>query len=105
MSTSLRKASGPALPGDENQDIRLGRCRKGWRGVVSDLVPIEGSGIAWNELERRLLEMGFVEGAMVEVLHEGPIKRDPIAVRVDETTVAIRRADAVAIVVCALGVN
>lgn len=105
MSTSLRKASNPDLAGDESQDLRLGRCLKGWRGLVSDLVPIEGSSIAWNELERRLLEMGFVEGASVEVLHEGPIKRDPIAVRVDETTVAIRRADALAIVVRPLGVN
>lgn len=105
MSTSVRKASNPTLPDAESQDLRLGRCRKGWRGLVSDLVPIEGSSIPWNELERRLLEMGFVEGAAVEVLHEGPIKRDPIAVRVDETTVAIRRADAIAIVVRALGVN
>jgi ferrous iron transport protein A len=105
LSSSLQNASLPDRPSDEALDLRLGRCRKGWRGVVSDLVPIEGSGIAWNELERRLLEMGFVEGAAVEILHEGPIKRDPIAVRVDETTVAVRRADAVAIVVRALGVN
>jgi ferrous iron transport protein A len=71
--------------------------------VVSDLVPIEGSSIAWHELERRLLEMGFVEGAAIEILHEGPIKRDPIAVRVDETTVAVRRADAVCVVVRPVG--
>lgn len=51
------------------------------------------------ELERRLLEMGFVEGARVEILHDGPIKRDPIAVRVDEITIAVRRADATAILV------
>ncbi len=99
MSTCLRKASAAVLADGEDHELRLGRCRRGWRGLVSDLVPIEGSSIPWNELERRLLEMGFVEGASVEVLHEGPIKRDPIAVRVDETTVAIRRADAVAIVV------
>ncbi len=103
MATCLRKVSGPDRSDDEDQDTRLGHCRRGWRGLVSDLVPIEGSSLAWNELERRLLEMGFVEGALVEVLHEGPIKRDPIAVRVDETTVAIRRADALAIVVRAPG--
>ncbi|HXP96521.1 MAG TPA: FeoA family protein [Telmatospirillum sp.] len=101
MSTKLRDVSHP----DAAAGLRLGRCPKGWRGLVSDLVPIEGSGIAWSELERRLLEMGFVEGACVEVLHEGPIKRDPIAVRVDDITIAVRRADATAIVVLPLGVN
>lgn len=105
MSTYQRKATVAAVPAEEDGDLRLGRCRRGWRGSVSGLIAIEGSGIPWTELERRLLEMGFVEGAAVEVLHEGPIKRDPIAVRVDETTVAVRRADALAIAVHALGVK
>jgi ferrous iron transport protein A len=43
--------------------------------------------------------MGFVEGAALEVLHEGPLGRDPIAVRVEQTTIALRRRDADAIVV------
>ena len=51
------------------------------------------------ELERRLLEMGFVEGAHFEILHEGPIGRDPIAVKLDETRVALRRRDADALIV------
>jgi ferrous iron transport protein A len=50
-------------------------------------------------MECRLLEMGFVEGARLAVLHEGPIRRDPIAVRVDDATIAIRRRDAGAILV------
>jgi ferrous iron transport protein A len=44
-------------------------------------------------------EMGFTEGARVEILHEGAIARDPIAVRVDNVTVALRRREAMAIVV------
>ena len=43
---------------------------------------------------RRLLEFGFVEGAVIEVLHEGAIRRDPIAVRLDDMRVALRRRDA-----------
>jgi ferrous iron transport protein A len=46
------------------------------------------------ELERRLIEMGFVEGARVQLLHEGFIGHDPIAVQVDDATVAVRRRDA-----------
>lgn len=51
------------------------------------------------ELERRLLELGFVEGATVEILHEGPVGRDPIAVRVNNTTIALRRREAMTIFV------
>lgn len=51
------------------------------------------------ELERRLLEIGFVEGATVEILHEGFIGKDPIVVRVDDMKVALRRREANAILV------
>ena len=46
------------------------------------------------EVEQRLLEMGFAEGEELEVLHHGPIGRDPIAVRIGETVLAVRRSDA-----------
>lgn len=39
----------------------------------------------------RLLELGFDEGAEVELLHRAPLG-DPIAIRVDGTVVALRRA-------------
>lgn len=90
-----------ALRAEPSEEFRLGRCPKGWHGQVSALTPIGGISIAWSELERRLLEMGFVEGAHVEILHDGPIARDPIAVRVDDITVAVRRRDADAILVTA----
>lgn len=92
-------SSSPSTRPANNEPLRLGQCAKGWRGRVSGLSEIAGSGIPWQELERRLLEMGFVEGAQVAVLHDGPIRRDPIAVRVDDATIAVRRADANAILV------
>lgn len=48
-------------------------------------------------MQRRMLELGIIEGAEVEILHEGLIRRDPIAVRVDDRTVALRRAEAATI--------
>jgi len=51
-------------------------------------------GVDVHELQRRLLEFGFVEGARIEVLHEGAIRRDPIAVKLDDMRVALRRRDA-----------
>lgn len=76
----------------------LGAARRGFRGSVVCLLPIEGSGrLSSHEMERRLIEMGFIEGAEIEILHEGPLGRDPIAVRVGHATVALRRRDAMAI--------
>jgi ferrous iron transport protein A len=56
-------------------------------------------GVSNLELERRLLEMGFVEGAQVEILHEGLIGRDPIAVRLNDMRVAMRRREATCVLV------
>ena len=41
---------------------------------------------------RRLHEMGFDEGVDVELLHLGPVGGDPLAVRVGNMTVALRRS-------------
>ncbi len=78
----------------------LGRGRLGFRGRI-DAIETGGNaiGLSADELERRLIELGFVEGASVEILHEGAIGHDPIAVRVDSATVALRRREAMAILV------
>ncbi len=78
----------------------LGRAKPGFRGRI-EAIHTNGSdsGLEPEELERRLIELGFVEGATVEVLHEGIIGHDPIAVRVDSATVALRRREAMAILV------
>lgn len=68
----------------------------GARGVIARVSPFEGA-LPAAELERRLLELGFVEGASVEVLQEGLFGRDPMAVKLDDMRVAIRRREAAAI--------
>jgi ferrous iron transport protein A len=76
---------------------RLSDVRRGDRGVVIQVSPEGMTAVDTAEraeLERRLLEIGFVEGARVEVLHEGFIGRDPIAVRLDDMRVALRRREA-----------
>ena len=75
--------------------LPLGHAAKGFRGKVVRVGAMNAAAPADAlELERRLIEMGFVEGARIQLLHEGFIGRDPIAVRVDDTTVALRRRDA-----------
>ena len=52
-----------------------------------------------TSLETNPGQLGFVEGARVEVLHEGIVGRDPIAVRVENVTIAVRRREAMAVIV------
>ena len=80
--------------------MRLGLARRGYSGVIHHLDADEvNSSLPALELESRLIELGFVEGARVEVLHEGIIGRDPIAVRIENVTVAVRRREAMAVIV------
>jgi ferrous iron transport protein A len=51
-----------------------------------------------RDVSDRLIELGFDEGAEVETLHRAPLG-DPIAVRVDGTMIALRRALARAVLV------
>lgn len=74
----------------------LGRMRP---GAVGRVLAVSG-GDRDRDIERGLLEMGFVEGACVEVLHCGFLGRDPLAVRIDQSmTVALRRREADAVLV------
>ena len=78
----------------------LGSVHLGFKGRIEAIQSGDGvSGRPVEDLESRLIELGFVEGAAVEVLHEGLLGRDPIAVRVDGVTVALRRREAMAIIV------
>jgi ferrous iron transport protein A len=60
------------------------------------IVSVDWDGLGVRDA-RRLRELGFDEDVTVELLHEGPMGRDPIACRVGRMTVAIRRAQAAAI--------
>jgi len=75
---------------------RLSEVQPGTGGVIAEVRADHTNAYAVDvhELERRLLEFGFVEGAHVEVLHEGLFGQDPIAVRLDDMRVALRRRDA-----------
>jgi len=102
LGRSLSQSPPPILDGYDADLVRLGHGAKGLKGVVA-LVgaaePAVAGAISAAELERRLLEIGFVEGAAVEILHEGAFGRDPIVVRVDDTRVALRRREADAVLV------
>lgn len=92
MISNEQNGARPQLP--------LGLAKRGYCGVIHHIAADHaGSALSSVELESRLIELGFVEGAKVEVLHEGVIGRDPIAVRVENVTIAVRRREAMAIIV------
>ncbi len=50
------------------------------------------------DLEDRLLEIGFEEGLGIEIPHRGPIGGDPLAVKIGNLTLALRKMEAEAII-------
>ena len=93
-------------PRVEGDLFRLSEAVKGDAGVIVSVGAEDDhvtGGMGQPELERRLLEMGFVEGAAVRVLHEGFIGHDPIAVQLDDMRVAIRRREAADVVLRVTG--
>jgi ferrous iron transport protein A len=91
-------------PMNGHTSLPLGQAPCGFRGFIETIQVREtAGGLSAAEIENRLLELGFVEGAHVEILHEGAIGRDPIAVRVNNATIALRRREAMAILAIADG--
>jgi ferrous iron transport protein A len=81
--------------------VSLGSLRKGARGVVTDVRDDAQSlgDEAQSTVSRRLLELGFIPGEAIEVVEEIWPGGDPIAVRLGNTTFALRRREAVAVMV------
>jgi len=75
----------------------------GFCGIIVEVrAGDQSGGLSGVEIERRLLEMGFIEGAPVRLVHEGLFGRDPIAVKLADRTVALRRREARAVMVRAV---
>ena len=51
------------------------------------------------DLEIRLREIGFAEGDQVEALHFGLFGRNPMSVRLNGALIALRKAEAQAVIV------
>ena len=74
--------------------IKLSDARVGDRGTIVSVGAHCHHQTEEMELERRLLELGLVECANIELIHEGLFGRDPMALKVDDMRVALRRKEA-----------
>lgn len=61
---------------------------QGLKGDCIRITDIQISGV----MRRRLLDLGFVPGAMVRVIRKSPLG-DPIAYKVSQTTIALRKEE------------
>jgi ferrous iron transport protein A len=73
--------------------ITLDALAKGQSGTVIHLAPADhhGGGV---DMSRRLMELGFVPGERIRMLNRGLPGGDPLAVRVGQSTFALRRFEA-----------
>ena len=73
--------------------VTLDSLLAGQRGIVIHLAP-GAEAEAGIDVSRRLMELGFVPGEPVRVLKRGMPGGDPIAVKVGQSTFALRRFEA-----------
>jgi ferrous iron transport protein A len=82
-------------------EMRLSDAETGVPMVVTGLD--EHAGLP--ELQRRLRELGFMEGEPVRVLRRGQPGGEPLAVRIGASTFALRRVEAACVRVAASAVT
>ena len=73
--------------------IPLSRIEVGQRATIRQ-VRVDPSDTEGGEIGLRLLELGFVEGELLRVIAHGYPGHEPIAVRIGNTTFALRRFEA-----------
>lgn len=66
-----------------------------FQGEKGNLIKISSISLE-GVMRRRLLDLGFVPGAIVEVIKKSPLG-DPIAFRVSQTTIALRKEESMKI--------
>lgn len=74
--------------------LRLDECRKGAQVRVVDLLAQPLFGQQDERVTLRLKELGFLPGAQLKIIGFGLLGSDPLAVQVNGTKFALRRAEA-----------
>ncbi len=93
------------FPASIHAPCRLDQCQKGAQVRVVELLPQPGFGDQDSQVALRLKELGFLPGALLKVIGFGLFGGDPLAVQVNGTKFALRRAEAAKIGVELLASN
>jgi ferrous iron transport protein A len=74
--------------------LRLDECRRGAQVRIIDLQQQPLFGTQDERVTLRLKELGFLPGAQLKIIGFGLLGSDPLAVQVNGTKFALRRAEA-----------
>jgi ferrous iron transport protein A len=74
--------------------MSLADCKKGSKVCVTEVTNQPLFGHQDANVSLRLKELGFLPGAQIEVIGYGFLSADPLAVKVNGTKFALRRAEA-----------
>ncbi len=83
-----------AVPAASTIALRLDQCKKGAQVRVVNLIAQPLFGSQDDRVSLRLKELGFLPGAQLKVIGFGLMGSDPLAVQVNGTKFALRRAEA-----------
>lgn len=94
-----------SLPTSLSSCTTLDQLRVGVSAVVLDVSADKNAGndTTFN-ITRRLKELGFVKGEVVRILHRGYFGGEPLAVRIGQSTFALRCFEAALIGVAPAGI-
>ena len=96
MCLLMNSALNPSLL---NPVLRLDQCTKGASLRVTNLIEQPLFGAQDERVSLRLKELGFLPGAHLKIIGFGFLGSDPLAVQVNGTKFALRRAEAAKICV------
>lgn len=94
ITQASTQASAPSAPLAAGGALGLDQCRKGAQVRIVDLQSQPLFGAQDERVTLRLKELGFLPGALLKVIGFGLLGSDPLAVQVNGTKFALRRAEA-----------
>ena len=95
MNSALASNTKPSVPvAPSSAPLRLDECRKGAQVRIVDLLQQPLFGSQDDRVTLRLKELGFLPGAQLKIIGFGLLGSDPLAVQVNGTKFALRRAEA-----------
>lgn len=94
MNSASPSFTAPHIPLASSGALGLDECRKGAQVRIVDLQPQALFGNQDDRVTLRLKELGFLPGAQLKVIGFGLLGSDPLAVQVNGTKFALRRAEA-----------
>ena len=94
MNQALNASLNMAIAEQSMASLRLDQCSKGAQLRVVNLLQQPLFGAQDERVTLRLKELGFLPGALLKVIGFGLMGSDPLAVQVNGTKFALRRAEA-----------